>query len=591
MQSYRNCIGVVRNQIVTERAERVEAQTQGRHLVCQPRVLFGVATRARHRPARMMRLLSLASLLAGTAFLSACAKRETPVATGTRTQTLHLGNAAEPRDLDPHIITAIADLNIVNQLMEGLTATDPVDARPVAGVAVSWDTSRDGLTWTFHLRTDARWSNGDPVTANDFVTGFRRALSPALGAEYASLLHCLKNAEAFNRGKLADFGAVGARAANDHTLVLTLRNPTPYLASLATMPVWYPVHRATVEKYGRLDTRATAWTRPGNYVGNGPFVLAEWKPNQVIRIAKSRTYWDRASVHLQGAAFYPMASVAEETAFRGGQLHVTSRYLPLAKVAAYRAAGRSALLHEGTEYATTYLQLNCTRAPFNDVRVRQALSLAIDRRELAQKVLQGDLAASSFTPDGAGYAAGTSLPTDVARANALLAAAGFPNGGGFPPVEILFSTHIDSDRLSLEAIQQMWWKALHIDVSLRGMENKVLLDELQHRHYTVALTGWTGDYLDPTTFLDLLHSTNGNNKTGWANPAYDGLLAEAAATLDPARRFALLQKAESVLIDEQPVIPVNYLAQRELRQPAVQGWHTNVLARHPLKAVWLEAKK
>ncbi len=520
--------------------------------------------------------------------LAACSRHETGVEAGHRLGILQVGNRYEPRDLDPHIITAYADMNIVTALMEGLTSTDPRDGTPVPGVAEKWECSADGLTWTFHLRANARWSNGDPVTAADFLYGFRRVLSPALAAEYASFLFCLKEGEAFNTGKVADFGAVGCAAPNDHTVVLTLKTPTPYLPALVSMPAWYPVHRATIEKYGAIDARSTAWTRAGNYVGNGAFDLKEWRQNQVIRVKRSATYWDRENVRLEEVAFSPMETLAEEAAFRSGQLHVTSPFLPTSRVVAWRSdPKRAPMLHESPMLSTDFLWVNCTKAPLDDERVRRALSLAIDRVALTRTVLQSNLAASSLTAPGAGdYRPNTDLKTDVAEARRLLAAAGYPGGKGLPALVCTFSIGTDSNRATVEVLQEMWRQALGITISLQQVEGKILQDMEQHRTYQLLFDGWIGDYPDPTTFLDLLETRNGNNHAGWSSPDYDRLLKDAA-TAPAAGRFPLLQKAETLLLEATPVIPLFYRPQRELRQPMVLGWYDNPLGRHPLKHVSL----
>lgn len=521
----------------------------------------------------------------------ACSRRETPVEAGLRTQTLLVGNVAEPRDLDPHVITSNSELAIVTALLEGLTVSDPKDCQPIPGVAERWDASGDGLTWTFHLRAGARWSNGDAVTAHDFVYAWKRALSPAMAADYATLLYCLRNGEAFHRGTLKDFGEVGARARDDRTLVVTLKSPTPYLPSLLAMPVFLPVHRATIEKHGRADQRATAWTRPGNFVGNGAFVLGEWNPTRSVRVAKSPTYWDRDRVRLREVVFHPIENnAAEEAAFRAGQLHVTGPYISVEKAAAYRNdPQRKAWLHETPILRTKFLRLNCTRPPLNDVRVRRALSLAIDRAQLVRSVLQCDTPAFSLTPPNCGgYTADKALAFDAAEAQRLLAAAGFPNGRGFPKLELRFYPQGDAGQPVAEVVQQMWRKTLGLEVALVSQEMRVVLDARKSGDYHILLGEWGGDYLDPTTFLDLLLTGNPNNGTGWASADYDRLLAQAATTLEPARRHEILRAAEKLAMEQAPFVPLFYYPSRELRRPEVRGWHGNLLDLHPVRFVSLE---
>ena len=246
-----------------------------------------------------------------TLLTTGCGQRGTAVAAGNRDQVIHIGNLTEPTDLDPHVISSQQDAQITMALFEGLAQYDPKDSTPVPAVAERWEHSTDGLTWTFHLRRNAKWSNGDPVTAHDFVFAYRRMLTPSLAAEYASMLYVLKNAQPLNGGKLADVTQLGARAADDHTLVLTTEYPVPYLPSMVCHAAWYPLHRPTLEKYAGLTQRGSAWTRPGNHVGNGYFVLSEWKPHQFIRVTKNPHYWDRDAVKLTAAVFYPIESEDE----------------------------------------------------------------------------------------------------------------------------------------------------------------------------------------------------------------------------------------------------------------------------------------
>lgn len=530
-------------------------------------------------------LLSLACLLSA----AACARRETAAVAGLRTKTLHVNGRAEPRDFDPQTTTHSADIDIIRALMEGLTEIDAVDCHPIPGVAEQWSVSADALTWTFNLRADAKWSNGDAVTARDFLFAYERVLSPALGADYRDQFFCLKNAEDFAAGKLKDFSAVGVRAADDRTLVLTLKHPVPYLPTLVSQICWFPLHRATLEKFGRIDQRATAWTRPGNHVGNGAFTLVEWQPSQHTRVAKSATYWDRANVKLNEAFFYPIENpTVGEAGFRSGQLHVS--VAPLDKIAAYQAdPARAPLLHEGALLQTAFFRFNTRAAPLNDVRVRRALSLAIDREQLARRVVKCELPAFSFTPPNcAGYTADRTLQTDLGEARRLLAEAGFPEGRGFPKLDFLFYVYMGPEQPVAETLQQMWRTNLGIEIALVRQEMKTVLTARRTASFQIISGSWNGDYLDPTTFLDLFRRDASNNATGWANPHYDALLDQANVTIDPAARFTLLRRAEALMLSEAPIVPLYYAPDRVLRGPAVKGWHENLLNLHPLKAVSLE---
>lgn len=535
----------------------------------------------------MLRHLLPLAAVAVLLLLPACKRADTRASAGDRTQTLHLGNSSEPSDLDPQLVTSITDAQIVINLMEGLTAMDPKDAHPVPGVAEKWEVSADKLTWTFHLRANARWSNGDPVTARDFAYSYRRMLSPNLASEYASLLYCLRGAEAYSTGKLTDFAGVGVRVIDDRTLALTLHTPVAYLPALVMHQAWHPVHQATIEKFGRMDERGTRWTRPGNYVGNGPFTLATWEPNQVIRLVKSETYWDRDAVRLRAVNIYPIEDrVTEEASFRAGQLHISAT-IPPDKIETYKRDHPELLRQEPT-FATYYLTYNTTRPPLNDPRVRRALALVIDRPALCEKVLRGGRTpAYALVPAGiAGYEAIVGFKEDVAEAKRLLAEAGFKDGAGFPRLELLTAKGGSSQMP--EAMQQMWKTHLGIDIAIVLQEGRVFFDSLRTKAYDIAPAGWVGDYLDPSSFLDLFTRGNGNNHTGWTSPAYDRLIAEALTAGDDAVRYPLYRQAEELLMAEMPVGPLVYGRRNYLALPSVKGWEPNVLDLHPLKGVHLE---
>lgn len=531
----------------------------------------------------------LAVTIIAAGLLTGCSPRETAVQSGNRTGTLHLGNLSEPNDLDPQVADSQETFNIIMSLMEGLAQYDPRTCEPVPAGAKRWDVSPDRKTWTFHLRPEARWSNGDPVTARDYVWAYRRMLTASLGAEYASMLFCLRHGEDYHRGSIRDFSEVGVRAVDDHTLELSLERPVPYLDKLVCHSAWYPLHAPTLEKFGSVYTRGSAWTRPGNFVGNGYFVLAEWRPNQVVRVTRSPTYWDREHVLLQEVNFYPVDSQdTEERMFRSGQLHITSS-IPIDKIAVYKAdPARAPLLAQETNLATYFYRFNVTRPPFNDVRVRRALAWAIDRRQIVERVSKGgQLPAGCLTPPGtAGFTATSSVPHDPDGARRMLAEAGFPGGTGFPPFEILFNTH-EGHRQIAEAIQQMWRIELGITARLYNQEAKVYTSTMRSLDYQVARFAWVGDYLDPSTFLDIMTSDSGNNQTGWKNAEYDRLIAVTRSTADPAVRAQAFQRCEEILAEDVPIAPIYFYVRNNLRLPVVKGWYGNLLDLHPLKGVSL----
>jgi oligopeptide transport system substrate-binding protein len=526
-------------------------------------------------------------VLAALSF-AACAKRVTPVEDGIRTKTLLLGNQNEPASLDPHVADSLTDMIILSSLYEGLTVTDEKSSSALPGVAERWETSPDGLTYTFFLRADARWSNGDPVTARDFAYSFQRILTPAFGSAYSYMLWPLKNAERFNKGELANFAEVGVEIVDPRTLRLLLNHPTPYLPTLAAHSTWMPVHRATIEKFGKGEDRANPWTRPGNLVGNGPFTLAEWSPNARLVVNKNPRYWDAARTSLESVVFFPTEkSDTEDYNFRAGQVHLTFD-VPKSKLASYRAQSPSPLRIDPL-LNITYLNFNVTKAPFTDPRVRRALALAIDRDALSQKVLNGafSAAAAIVPPDCGAYVSRSRLTLNYAEARRLLAEAGFPDGKNFPSIPVQVLNDENQPRM-MEAIQAMWQRELGIRVTIEPFEQKTLFQNQQNLAHTLGFLGWTADFPDPATFLDIFRTGNGQNWTGWGDRAYDALLDQAAATADPVRRFALFQEAETLLLAQAPVAPLVHRARTYLIHPAVKNWEPAPLSVHRFKVVRLE---
>jgi len=386
--------------------------------------------------------------------------------------------------------------------------------------------------------------------------------------------------------RLLAFAAVGIAAPDAHTLRITLAHPTPYFLSMLGQPVWFPVHLPTIEKNGPAAQRGNPWARPGTLVGNGPFTLVEWRVGQRIVAARSPTYWDAAAVRLREIDFYPFTVDAEERAFRAAQLHVTDA-LPPVKIDAYRRASPS-LLRIDPLLGTYFYRLNIHRPYLSEVRIRQALSLAIDRRAIVEKILRGgQTPAGAFTPPGiGGYDPPAGLPTDFAEARRLLAVAGYPGGKGLPSLEILYNNS-ENHRLIAEAVQEMWRRELGLDVRLINEEEKVLLTARRTGDYQILRSDWIADYADASSFLNVWRSDSGNNYPGWANPDYDSLLFAAARTGEPAARNALLRKAEAILLSSLPIIPVYHYTHVFLIQPSVHGWYPNLLDHHPYKYVWL----
>lgn len=521
------------------------------------------------------------------ALLCGCEKRVTRVEDGDRRQILHWGNGAEPEDLDPHTSKGEIEHNIQLALFEGLVAEEPRTASPTNGVAERWVVSEDKKLWTFYLRKNARWSNGDPVTARDFIDSWQRNLTPSLASQYAYMLHVVKNAKAFNEGTLTNFSEVGFKLIDDHTLQIQLESPTPYFLSLILHTSWYPVHLPTLRKHGRVDDRRNRWTRPENFVGNGAFNLKEWRMGSHILVEKSPTYWDAANVKLNKIYFYANESMdSEEKMFRGGQIHLFKE-CPQAKIDFYRK-NKPHLINIAPILSTYFYRINVTRPPMNDKRVRRAMAMAIDRRAIVEKVTRGgQMPAYNLTPpDTAGYNCEAKLVEDIEAARKLLAEAGYPNGENFPKVEILFNT-LESHRAIAEALQEMWRKNLNINVTLRNEEWKVYLSSMQQLDYFISRAGWGGDYDDPNTFMDMFVTGGGNNETGWSSKKYDNLIAQAGMIADPVKRFALFQEAEKHLMEEMPIIPIYFYTRPRLIRPSVKGFYPNLLDHHPYKYIYL----
>lgn len=518
--------------------------------------------------------------------LAACAKRET---TEPPDQILRISQRNEPADLDPQLATLPDEFFILRALSEGLVTPAP-DGSVRPGVAEKWETSPDGLTWTFHLRANARWASGDPVVASDFIYSYRRLLSATFAAPKARLFFAVQNAAAFNRGELTDFASVGFAAPSERTLVITLEYPTPHLLALVSSGPWLPVHPATVEKLRGATRRSTAWTRPENFVGNGPFVLRDWRPNQFISVGKSLTYWDAENVPLNEIHFVAMDNGdAEERAFRAGQLDVTLS-VPATKIPAYESE-QPTTLHRVVLAETRYLAVNTQRPPLNDVRVRRALSLVIDRVALTDKVMKGgQVPAGSYIPPGLG---GYSPPaaadpasrefvgaTDAARR--LLTEAGFPDGRGFPRLEL--SSWSISPAV-LEAVQQMWRQELGLEIGIAQREGKVHLAALTAGDYDLGFMPAIADYNDAASLFGELATGAVGNYPHWSDAGFDALVLAAGREKDPARRSTLYHDAEAILRRELPVIPLYFNSQNFLLSPRVQGWQSDRLWNRYYKAL------
>ena len=522
-----------------------------------------------------------------------CGKNElTNVEYGNQNKILYVANASEPQSLDVSITTGNPDFHVISALFEGLTSLHPKTLEPMPATAESWAISEDRLTYTFNIRSNAKWSNGEIITASDFVYAWKRALSPALGNQYAYMMFYLVNAEAFASGETEDFSTVGVKAVDSHTLEVKLTNPTPYFLEVLAHHTYYPVHPETIEAHGVIDNPVSKWTLPGNMVSNGPFALKRWEINKVIEVVKEKHYWDAESVKLNGIHFLPIEDKqAEVRAFKSGQIHMTfSPQMAIEKIAFFEKENPD-VLHKDPGYSNYFYVLNTTRKPFDDVRVRKALAYAVDRDALVKRVTKGgEVPAFHFVPpDPNGHKPNTYIEYDPALAKKLLTEAGFPNGEGFPSFEILFNTNDNHRKVAL-AVQQMWKQNLNVNAQLLNQEWKVYLDTQSNLYHDVSRKAWIADYLDPSNFYELMLSYGGNNDSGWKSADYDRLILQAQEETQPSARFALFEQANKILADEMPVIPLYFSTDINLIQPNVRGWYGNVLQRHPYKYVFLESE-
>ncbi len=491
-------------------------------------------------------------------------------------------NGAEPESLDPAVITGQLEGRIAYALFEGLTAYG-ADGQPQPGVASHWEISADGLVYTFHLRPEARWTDGKPVTAHDFVASWQRVLDPAQAAEYAYQLHYLKNGLAYNEGKITDFSQVGVKAVDERTLVVTLENPTPFFIGLCSFCTLLPVRVDVVAKHG------DDWIKPGRIVTNGAFTLAAWRLNDHIRLEKNPSYWNAANIRLNSIQVLPIEnSMTAYNFYKSGvaDLLMDKGLTPPALMSELKNMPD---FHAAPFLGSYFVRFNTTRPPFNDARVRRAFSLVIDKDLIVNKITRaGEVPATSFVPPNtAGYTSPPGYARDPEKARKLLAEAGYPGGQGFPRVEYLFDDKKLNENIAVE-LQAMFKRELGISVDLKRQEWKVFLNSQNQLDYDFSRSSWVGDYNDANTFLDMFVTDGGNNRTGWSNPQYDAWIAAAARELDPEKRAEIFRQAENLLVSvESPICPLYYYVGIQLYDANKWGGiQSNVLDEHPLRTIY-----
>ncbi len=567
-------------------------------------------------------------------------------------------NGDEIKTVDPAFVTGQPEGRIIRSIFEGLVNWDPKTLQPIPGQAESWNISDDKLTYTFHLREDALWSNGEPVTADDIVWSMRRFLHPTTGAEYAYEWWYIEGAEKYTTMKLEpgdpvelelptgapgklpfdfdrvirgtlkniekdgdakvyvveidgrirrfrkggsssgaedyrwltfDFRRVGMRAVDSRTVEFRLRHPTPYFLNLMGFYPIFPVNPRCLIEHGY-----PAWTKPENIVSNGAFRLKFRRIRDRIRMEKSPNYWDRDNVRLNTVDALAVKSYTTML-----NLYLTGEVDWISTVPG--EVVEDLLKREQGDFrpepylGTYYYRINTRKRPLEDIRVRRALALALDKRQIVETITKaGQIPATSLVPrnisEYVNYRPAECEPRNVEKARALLAEAGFPGGKGFPRVRILYNTS-DAHQAIAELIQSQWKRGLGIDVGLENQEWAAFLTSTRQGEYDIARAAWIGDYVDPNTFLDMFVTDGANNQTGWGDSEYDRLLEAAKHETDDARRAALFHEAETILMRELPIIPVYYYVSQSMVRPYVKGFYRNIQDVHPLRRVWIDQEE
>ena len=479
-------------------------------------------------------------------------------------KVVNLAVGGDPETLDVGKMSGQPEGVIAFQIFEGLWMPAQATGPPTYGVAESHTVGEDGKTWTIKLRKDAKWSNGDPVTAKDFEFAWKRVCTPGFDADYAEFMDFIVGARDYRTKVTEDWATVGIKVPDPYTIVVTLTNPTPFFAELLAFYTFFPVHQATVEKHG------DEWTRVENIVSNGPYKLGEYKHQQYLLLDQNRNYHSKGDLKIdETKVFVFKDNNAMLNAFKEGKIDVMAGGIPAGKIPVWR--GKSDFRLDpllGTYYYRVHVNGN---AALKKKEVRQALALAIDRDSLANNTMKGlYLPAKGMVPAMDGHTPTIDLKFDPDMARELLAKAGYPEGKGFPETTLLFNTDENHKQLA-ERIQDMWKRELGVEIKLENKEWKTYLGDIDKLNYQIARAGWIGDYNDPTTFLGIFTTGNGNNDTGWGNETFDGYINGAYAEVDPGKRAEMLRKAEELLIEEAPVIPIMFYQQATLINPRLVG--------------------
>lgn len=522
----------------------------------------------------MLRLLGLSFLAVA---LGACAGRNPPESAPETDigKVFHRGNGGEPDTLDPHRSEETSAHAILRDLFEGLV-TEAVDSSLEPGVAASWSVSESGLEYTFDLRPEARWSNGDPVVADDFVAGLRRTVDPATASTYAQVLYPIRNAAKITRGELPP-DALGVIAIDQHTLSIELEAPTAYFLQLLTHATTYPLHRPSFAQYGEL------FARPGNLVSNGAYRVTDWVVNSHIRLEKNPYYSGADDVDIDVVYYHSTEDVdAELRRYRAGELDYTFQ-IPVSQFR-WIKENLPDELHVRPYLNVYFYGLDVTEPPLNDVRLRQALSMAVDRRIITEQVTGiGEVPAFGLVPTGvAGYIPQAYEWSSLGDAERIATARRLYSEAGYSAdhplrMELRYNTSENHQRIAV-AIASMWKQNLGVEASIVNEEWKVLLQtRLNPGRWDALRYSWNGDYNDPFTFLEIFQSGHGQNFTGYSNPRFDALARQAAGEADTVTRARILTEAERTLLEDYPIIPIYFYVSKHLVKPHVRGYEANVM--------------
>ncbi len=535
--------------------------------------------------------MTLSTAIIGTVFLG-CGNSES-TASGNTEQKIVYNIDSDPKTIDPQLNSAVDGSKVIRNTFEGLMR-EIENGEIEEGIAESYEVSEDGLVYTFYIRDNAKWSDGQDVTANDFEYAWKRALNPDTASEYAYQLFYIKNGEAYNSGEVS-VDDVGIKVIDDKTIEVTLENVVPYFLSLLAMPVYYPVREDIVEANG--DKWALS---PETYVSNGAFKMVEWNAKESMTFIKNENYWDADNVKLETLVFRLIDDQTTTlSAFRNGELDIMEQP-PTTEI--------QTLIDEGVAKVYPYLgtyfyMVNVSGEGLSsdgvdalqDVRVRKALSLAIDRTLITEKVsMGGEIPASSYVPESIldtqeneFHKDYSNVTTNIEEAKKLLEEAGYPNGEGFPTITFTYNT-ASNHQMIAQAIQDMWKTNLGINVELKNEEWAVFQTTRNNFQYEICRHGWIGDYNDPMTFLDMWVTEGGQNNSGYSNTEYDSLIEQAKAEQDGERRTELLRQAEDILMEDMPIIPIYYYTNIVCAKDNVKGYIKSPLGAMLFREAYIE---